>query len=224
MLTIPTDTETPRDMLPARLPDVTTVRRLAPDPPPPRHRTLVSDCHEDTSQELLPSLPASLAVRSPMLDPCSVTLKPPVLAWFAIRITLTFSVSTLSALVTLPTRRPAVADIRLLPAAPCPPWHRNEVSDSHVVLSHADCPARNDPLRSAHPIPAPHTVTLLPPVAPIFVLSTTLPTPKSAEYASVTLAARLPVLTCIRLLPATPCPTWHRTDVSPSHAVCSHPV
>lgn len=178
-LTIPDTTETPSDMLPPLPPTVITVRRLPPGAPLPIHRTLVSDCHLDTSQELLPILAASLPALSPNPDPCTVTLVPPVPARFVVLGTLTLAVSTLTAPVTLPTRRPVVTDICLLLANPCAHWQRSDVSDSHVVRSQPVCPILTDPLNAAQPIPAPCKVMLLPPVAPVFVRSVTLPELKS---------------------------------------------
>lgn len=180
-LTIPRNIENPRDTLPPLPPTVITVRRLPPVPPLPIHRTLVSDCHLDPSQELLPILTASLPVLSPNPNPCNVTLVPPVPATFVVRNTLTLPVSTLTAPLTLPTRSPAVNDICLLLASPCSHWQRSEVSDSHLVRSHPVCPIRTDPLNAAHPIPVPCNVMLLPPVAPIFVRSVTLPELRSVE-------------------------------------------
>ena len=46
----------------------------------------------------------------------------------------------------------------------------------------------------------------------------------SNEYAAVPLPDRSPAVITTRRVPRAPCPTMHRTDVSDSHSVPSHPV
>ena len=70
-----------------------------------------------------------------MLVPAMVKLIPPVVGWFERLKTLSDATSAEKAVVKLPTRNPAVTPTRRLPICPCPPWHRTDVSDSHVVRS-----------------------------------------------------------------------------------------
>ena len=62
------------------------------------------------------------------------------------------------------------------------------------------------------------------PVPAAFARRSPLKAPASPENAVLTLPTLTPLVTCIRKLRITPCPPWHRTDVSDSHPVCSHPV
>ena len=73
------------------------------------------------------------------------------------------------------------------------------------------------------PRPAPCTVTLADPVAARFVRRATLTIPTIVVNPSVTLPARCPPVSDIRSVPDTPCPHWHRADVSDSHVVLSPP-
>ena len=47
---------------------------------------------------------------------------------------------------------------------------------------------------------------------------------RSNEYPSDMLLPRSPAVSDTRRVPGAPCPTRHRTDVSDSHSVPSHPV
>ena len=114
--------------------------------------------------------------------------------------------------------------IRLLPSTPCELWQRTDVSDSHVDRSHRVCPAPPCAVYVARPMLAPCTVTLADPVAALFVLRMTLSMPTSKDTTTLTLPYRTPALIPTCRLPITPCPTWHRIDVSASHVVRSHAV
>ena len=48
--------------------------------------------------------------------------------------------------------------------------------------------------------------------------------PASADHAWLALPDRSPAVITTRRVPRAPCPTMHRTDVSDSHSVPSHPV
>ena len=108
------------------------------------------------------------------------------------------------------------------PENPCPILHRVDVSDSHSLISHALPPTLpiHDP--AARPIPVPATVMLADPVAARFVLRTELDPPLSADTALVPLPCRSPAVIRTALVPPSPCPIWHRTDVSDSHPLLSH--
>jgi hypothetical protein len=184
----------------------------------------VSDAHDVRSQLVDPSLTDTVCPVSPSPDPCTVKLAVPVDPPFSILDTLTTAKSNDSATLTLPARAAALIDTRRLSITPDPAWHRIEVSDPHTDRSHAVWPKRLDPVYAARPSPAPCIVTLADPVEPAFPRSTTLAAVKSVDHAADTLPTRLPALTLMSRLPATPDPTLHRADVSDSHAVCSHIV
>ena len=71
---------------------------------------------------------------------------------------------------------------------------------------------------------APCTVTLADPVAALLALRITLSMPTSKDNTKLTLPCLTPALIPTCRLPITPCPTWHRMDVSASHVVRSHAV
>ncbi len=71
---------------------------------------------------------------------------------------------------------------------------------------------------------APCTVTLADPVAALLALRITLSMPTSRDSPALTLPCLTPALIPTCRLPITPCPTWHRIDVSASHVVRSHAV
>ena len=76
----------------------------------------------------------------------------------------------------------------------------------------------------ASPKLSPCTVMLPDPVTPAFARRIPLNAPASPENAVLTLPTLIPLVKCMRKLRINPCPPWHRTDVSDSHPVCSHPV
>ena len=114
--------------------------------------------------------------------------------------------------------------ILLLPSTLCELWQRTDVSDSHVDRSHRVCPPAPCAVYVARPIPAPCTVTLADPVAALLALRMTLSMPTSKDNTALTLPYLTPALIPTCRLPITPCPTWHRIDVSASHVVRSHAV
>ena len=71
---------------------------------------------------------------------------------------------------------------------------------------------------------APCTVALADPVAALLALRITLSMPTSKDNPPLTLPCLTPALTPTCRLPITPCPIWHRIDVSASHVVRSHAV
>ena len=106
----------------------------------------------------------------------------------------------------------------------CPSWHRSEVSDCQAVRSHAVIPDLMETVCAASPRLAPCMVTLLDPVPPRFDLLTALVEPASIETDCVTLPADRPAVSIARMLPTSPGPVLHRTDVSDSHVDRSHAV
>lgn len=69
---------------------------------------------------------------------------------------------------------------------------------------------------------APCNVTLVDPVAAPFPFRITLIMPASSDSPWLKLPYLPPVVRVTCRVPATPCPVWHRTDVSASHVVRSH--
>jgi hypothetical protein len=106
----------------------------------------------------------------------------------------------------------------------CPSWHRSDVSDCQAVRSHAVIPDLMDTVCDASPRLAPCIVTLEDPVPPRFDLLTALVELASIETDCVTLPADPPAVSIARMLPTSPSPVWHRTDVSDSHVDRSHAV
>jgi hypothetical protein len=159
-----------------------------------------------------------------MPPPSRVRLAEPVAALLVGKDELIRCICTENAEDTEPTPRPSENNILLLPNTLCELWHRTDVSDSHVDRSHVVCPADPRALYAASPMLAPCTVTLADPVVALLVLRTMLSTPASNDRPELTLPCLTPTLIPTSRLPITPCPTWHRTDVSASHVVRSHAV
>ena len=105
-----------------------------------------------------------------------------------------------------------------------PSWHRSDVSDCHAVRSHAVIPDLMETVCDASPRLAPCMVTLEDPVEAAFLLRATLTPAPSNEKPSETLPTFNAALRSVFRLPKTPCPDWHRIDVSDSHVVRSHDV
>ena len=97
----------------------------------------------------------------------------------------------------LPARMPVVIEILREPITPCPDWHRTELSDSHVVRSHAVPPACIAPVNVATPKFAPWTVMLADPVAALFARRNTLSMPMSTENAALSLPVSCPAVSDI---------------------------
>ena len=197
--------------------------RCDPDRPCPiLHRVDVSEAHTLISHALPPTLPIHDPAARPIPVPATVMLADPVAARFVPRTELDPPLSADTALVVLPCRSPAVIRTALVPPSPCPIWHRTDVSDSQPLLSQALQPVRPDADHPAPPIPAPATVMLTDPVAAWFAMCSPLACVESADMASVALPSRSPTVKAASLVPISPCPIWHRTDVSDSHTLLSH--
>ena len=140
-----------------------------------------------------------------MLVPCRVTLLDPVAAPFTRRAVLIFRTSAEKLDVMLPARIPTVSRSPRLPPTPCPAWLLTDVSELHVVRSHAVCNARTMAVKEARPMLAPCTVTLIPPVAAAFVRRVTLSAPSDTDKLLVTLPDRAPLVTATNRLHVTPC-------------------
>ena len=189
---------------------------------PSWHRTDVSDCQVVRSHVVIPDLIDEECNARPRLAPCIVTLDDPVEAPFLLRATLTTSPAIEKPSVALLTICPIVISVFRLLKTPCPDWQRIDVSDSHVVRSHAVCDNRRAAEYVARPRFRPTTVMLADPVAARFDRSTALIDPIFAESPAEELPARIPTVANRRRLPPTPSATPHRIDVSDSHVVLSH--
>ena len=96
------------------------------------------------------------------------------------------------------------------------------MSDTHSLDSHPLPPFRAIDDHPASPIPAPAILRLADPVAARFILRTELEPPPSADINSVALPCRSPAVILTALVPPSPDPIVHRTDVSDSHPLLSH--
>ena len=215
--------ESPAEELPARDPTVTNRWRLPRTTRETPHRKDVSDSHVVRSHADALSLKADVNAADPKSPPCTVTLADPVEPMFVRLTTLLVSESNEKPWVLLPTFCD-VTDIWRLPITPSPVWHRADVSDSHVVRSHAVSPNRDPAVYVSRPMLAPCTVTLAEPVDAAFLLRIMLNRPTSVLYPCDRLPTRSPLVNNIRRLPLIPCPDWHLTAVSDSHVVRSQPV
>ena len=212
------------DMLPLPSPAVITTRRVPRAPCPTRHRTDVSDSHSVPSHPVSPTRPSVVRAAEPRPDPCTVTDAVPEPPWLARRITLRLPVSSEIASDMLPLRVPAVNVKRRVSPDPCPTRHRTDDSDSHSVPSHPVSPIRPIAVSDTSPSPAPCTVTDADPVPARLPRLIMLVPVMSNEYAPDMLPLPSPAVITTRRVPRAPCPTRHRTDVSDSHSVPSHPV
>ena len=145
-LSIAPSAEKPTDTLPARIPEVTTIRRLCPTPELVWLRADVSDSHVVLSHPVSPADIAGQYEARPILAPRTVTLADPVAALLARVATLSIGPSIDSISVPLPTRIPAVTSTRPVPLSPCPALHCIDVSDTHSVPSQPVPRARTAPV------------------------------------------------------------------------------
>ena len=161
---------------------------------------------------------------TPMLPPCNVRLDAPVAAPFVLDSALNESWSAVKTRVADLMRMPTLSEARLLPMMPCAPWHRTDVSESHVDCSLLVCPSVPNTLYPARPMLAPCSVTLADPVTAMLALPIALTMLASCDIPALTLPCLTPMLILSCRVPITPCPAWHRIAVSASHVVRSHPV
>jgi len=148
----------------------------------------------------------------------------PVPARF-VRVTpLATGASTLSASVMVPTRSLTVTTtLRVLPA-PLHSEHRNDVVDTHSVISLAVAPALAQGLYDVTPKLAPPIVTDIDPVDGLLVDATLLTKGASIDHASVRVPTRPPdVITSRRVVPI-PGVILHCSDESDTHTVLWQPV
>ncbi len=117
-LTTPFPTDSPPLTLPTLPCTDSEIQRLPLTPLPAWQRTDVSDSHELCSHRLHPLQAEALRDRSPMLDPCTVTLLDPVAAVLApLTALLAFHDAEIPRLE-LPARLPTVKNARRLPITP----------------------------------------------------------------------------------------------------------
>ena len=223
MLIAPTSTDTAPEALPTRVPILSVKCRLPLPPCASRHRSEVSEDHFVSSHTESLSRMAGDSDTEAKLAPCTVTRIWPVdnplarLTW--LKVALSKDMPSLPLPVLL-----AETDIRRLPIAPCPVWHRVDVSDAQAVRSHPVSPTCSAAVYVAAPMLAPCTVMLAEPVVAAFFLCIKLTPPTSVLYPSDRLPTSNPVVITIRALPCCSCPAKHRIDVSAPHDVRSHAV
>ena len=117
-----------------------------------------------------------LILANPIPDPCKVRLRDPVAPPFVRIATLITTLSLDKALDKLPTRNPPLIRTRTLPPIIRPRRQSIELSDLHVVASHALGLADARTLTSPSPKPLPCSVAATDPVAARFVVKITLAT------------------------------------------------
>jgi hypothetical protein len=159
-----------------------------------------------------------------MPQPCNVRLAAPVAAPLVTDTALNVYWSAVKTRVADLMRIPTLSKARLLPVMPSAPWHRTDVSDSHVDRSPLVCPSAPATLYPAAPMLAPCTVTLADPVAARLALPIAVTVLASCDTPALMLPCLTPLLIVSWRVPITPCPAWHRIDVSAPHVVRSHPV
>jgi hypothetical protein len=163
---------------------------------------------------------------SPMLVPCRVTLTDPVAALLLCSAPLTAPMSSGSTAKMLPSTVPAVTDMRPILLDPCEAEHSVEVCDAQAVASQALWPNRPDVVwaKSALLAPSTWTCSLIDPAATRFDSGARpSPTPSTVQP-DETLPIIASVVRASSLLPASPCPARHASDVSELHAVPSQVV
>ena len=207
-----------------RCPTLTEASRLPLTPDPAWHREDVSDSQDVRSQAVDPNLVENVSPASPSPDPCKVTLADPEDPLFSLVNTLTIATSIDMDTLMLPTRDAALIKTRRLPITPDPAWHRIDVSDSHTDRSQPVWPRRIDPVYGERPNASPCRDILADPEEPAFPRLVTLAAATSKESKVDALPTRRPTLKLKSRLPAAPDPTLHVTDVSDTHALCSHVV
>ena len=215
--------EKPSETLPRVTAAVRSTLRLLKTPCPDWQRIDVSDSHVVRSHDVYERRTDAVYVARPRFRPTTVMLADPVAARFDRSTALIDLVSAESPAEELPERIPTVTNTRRLPPTPWDTPQRKDVSDPHVVRSHADAPSLTADVNVAGPRLPPCTVTLADPVVATFVRRTRLLVSESKEKPCVLLPAFCEVTDICRL-PITPSPVWHRADVSDSHVVRSHAV
>lgn len=217
-------TESANDLLPTRTPEDTDIGRLPPVICPACPRIEVSDSHDVRSPRDPPTPSCAEYDPNPSPPPPIVTLVDPVAATFALAVVLTHATSCEKLRDALPPCTPIVnRAARLLPTPP-PIWHRNDVYESHDVLSHALRPSLADVVKATEPRPDPSTVKLLDPVAAMLLRPIMLTDVTSLEKPDDRLDSLPPTLTATRLVARPVAPCWHCSDVSEPHLDRSHAV
>jgi len=210
--------------LPLRWPTVITTCRVPCDPYPTRHLIDVSDTHSVASHPVRDKRALLVSRAKDMPVPCTVIEIEPIPARLPLRDRLTASTSADQAWLVLPRCDPTVITTRRVPKDPRLRRHRTDVSDSQSVPSHPVCPVRPLAVCRTIPNPAPCTVTDAEPVPARLEMRSLLTTSMSTDQAWLMLPARDPAVKTILLVPCSPSATRHRTDVSDSQSVPSHPV
>ena len=148
------------------------------------------------------------------MTPYTVTIALPDDALFALRTELAHTPSVLSALVIVPPPPPPVIVTRRLASAPCDHLHTTLVSPLHIVCSQPEaCTLAAAEASSSH-TPAPYSVMLTDPVAPLLLLGLLLAAAVSALCAHETLPTRAPAVSRSPREPGSPPRARQTTAVS----------
>lgn len=106
----------------------------------------------------------------------------------------------------LPILSPTVICARTLPVTPVTPIQTTELSDAHIVPSHAVAPSRPATHCARRPRLEPLIVTLTDPVPAILEARAALTPDRSTDTIPVVLPTATPTLNDARLLPTDPLP------------------
>jgi len=142
-----------------------------------------------------------------MLAPCTVSDMDPVPSMLLRRITLSPGKSIDQPWLKLPLSSPAVTTTRRVLLAPCPIWHRTDVSDSHSVVSTPLRPTRALPVYVTVPKFFPSNVIDDAPVPARLPLRISLMPEPSNDHAWLTLPTLPESVINARRVPRAPCPT-----------------
>ena len=206
--------------------EVSSTRRLPTAPPGYARQTIdVSETHVVDWHVSSSIRDANETEPGPMLVPCRVTLTEPVAAVLLLSAPLTVAASSSSGRTasTLPSRLPAVADTRRILPDPCAAEQSREVCDAQVVASQALRPSRPDGVWATSAMLAPSTLTCRPmdPGAARFDACASPSSPRSTLQPDEILPISASTVRPSCLLPASPRPARHASDVSELHIVAS---
>ena len=210
--------------LPASRPTVCSSLMLRSDACPALHVRLVSASHDVLSLDDDCGLAAGLCANIPSPSPCKVKMLDPVTPRLLTCKLLAADRPNDKSEVKLPTFIPPVKTKMELPLTPSSTSDSIALSDTHAVDSHPVIPALADIENRPVPMLPPASVTLVEPVPAPFGDLTRLNQIASPEKALVTLPKITFAVISSFLLPFTPHPGLHTSEVSDLQVLASHAV
>ena len=209
--------------------EVSRTRRLPTAPPGYARQTIdESETHVVDWHVSSPIRDVDETEAGPMPVPCRVTLTEPVAAVLLLSAPLTVAApsSPASTATMLPSRLPAVTDTRPILLDPCGAEQSAEVCDAQVVASQALRPNRPDGVWTTSAMLAPSTLTCRPidPGAARFDACARPSSARSTLQPDETLPMSASTVSPSCLLPASPRPARHASNVSELHIVASQAV